>query len=50
MRDSIGRAAVRLGARYLRRRYRCEIRIGVGVAAAVVAIAVFLAARNVREG
>jgi hypothetical protein len=50
MRDSIGRVAVRFGARYLRRRYRREIRIGVGVAAAVVAVAVFLAARNVREG
>ena len=50
MRDSIGRATVRFGARYLRRRYRREIRIGVGVAAAVVAVAAFLAARNVREG
>jgi hypothetical protein len=50
MNDSVGRAAVRLGARYLRRRYRREIRIGAGVAAAAVAVAVFLATRNVREG
>jgi hypothetical protein len=50
MNDSIGKAAVRIGARYLRRRYRREIRIGAGVAAAVVAVAVFLATRNVREG
>jgi hypothetical protein len=50
MRDSIGKAAVRLGFRYLRRRYRREIRIGAGVGAAVLAVALFLAARNVREG
>jgi hypothetical protein len=50
MRDSIGRAAVRLGLRYVRRRYRREIRIGVGVGVGVAAVAVFLAARNVREG
>jgi hypothetical protein len=50
MYDSIGRTAVRLGARYLRRRYRREIRIGTGLAAAAVAVVVFLATRNVREG
>ncbi|HEY0316829.1 MAG TPA: hypothetical protein VGC49_00885 [Solirubrobacterales bacterium] len=50
MRDSIGKAAVRIGARYLRRRYRRQIRIGAGVAAAALGIAIFLATRNVREG
>jgi len=34
----------------MRRRYRREIRIGIGVGAALIAIAAFLASRNVREG
>jgi hypothetical protein len=50
MYDSIGKAAVRVGARYLRRRYRREIRIGAAIAAGIVTVAVFLATRNVREG
>jgi hypothetical protein len=50
MNDSIGRAAVRFAFRYLRRRYRREIRIGAGFAAVIVAVAAFLASRNVREG
>ena len=50
MQERIGKAAVRYGARYLRRRYRREIRIGLGVAAVGVAVAVYLGTRNVREG
>jgi hypothetical protein len=50
MYDSFGRAAVRFAFGYLRRRYRREIRIGIGVTAAILAIGAFLAARNVREG
>jgi ABC-type lipoprotein release transport system permease subunit len=50
MYDSIGEAAVRIGVRYLRRRYRRQIRIGAAIAAGIVAVAVFLATRNVREG
>ncbi len=50
MREQLGKAAVRYGSRYLRRRYRREIRIGIGVAAVGVAVAVYLGARNVREG
>jgi hypothetical protein len=50
MSESIGKAAVRIAIRYLRRRYRREIRIGVGLAAVVVGIGVALASRNVREG
>lgn len=50
MSDKLGRAAVRLAARYLRRRYRREIRIGL-VAALLVAVgAAWLASRDVREG
>jgi hypothetical protein len=50
MYDSFGKAAVRFGVRYLRRRYRRELRIGLGVAAVAIAIGAFLATRNVREG
>lgn len=50
MNESLGRLAVRFGAAYLRRRYRREIRIGIGVAAVGVAVAVYLATREVREG
>lgn len=50
MNDRIGRAAVRFAFDYLRRRYRREIRIGIGVGAVVVGISAYLATRNVREG
>jgi hypothetical protein len=50
MSDTLGKAAVRLAFKYLRRRYRREIRVGVGVAAVAVGVAVYLAARDVPEG
>ncbi len=50
MQERLGRVAVRYGSRYLRRRYRREIRIGIGVAAVGVAIAVYFGTRDVREG
>jgi hypothetical protein len=50
MSDSIGKAAVRIAIRYLRRRYRREIRIGAGLAAVAIGVALALASRNVREG
>jgi len=50
MQESIGRAAFRFAVTYLRRRYRREIRIGIGVAAVGTAVAVYLATREVREG
>ncbi len=50
MYDAFGKAAVRFAVGYMRRRYRREIRIGIGVGAALIAIAAFLASRNVREG
>jgi ABC-type lipoprotein release transport system permease subunit len=50
MNDSLGKAAVRIAFRYLRRRYRREIRIGFSISAVGLAIAVYLASRDVREG
>jgi hypothetical protein len=50
IRETAGRAAVRYGYRYLRRRYRREIRIGLAVAAVGAAAAVYFGTRNVREG
>lgn len=50
MYDNVGKAAVRFAFRYLRRRYKREIRIGIGVAAVFVAIGAYLASRNVPEG
>jgi hypothetical protein len=50
MYDSVGKAAVRFAFRYLRRRYRREIRMGAGVAVVAIGIAAYLATREVREG
>ncbi len=50
MYDSLGKAALRFAAGYLRRRYRREIRIGLGVAVGALAVAVYLANREVPEG
>ena len=36
--DRLGRAAVRFAVAYLRRRYRREIRVGIGVGAGVLAV------------
>jgi hypothetical protein len=48
--DRLGRAAIRFALSYLRRRYRREIRIGIGVGAATLALAAYFASRNVPEG
>ena len=48
--DKLGRAAIRFAIRYVRRRYRRQIRIGAGIAIAGVAVAVYVASRNVPEG
>jgi hypothetical protein len=48
--DALGKAALRFAIKYVRRRYRRQIRIGAGLAIAGVAIAAYLASRNVPEG
>ena len=48
--DRLGRVAIRFAVRYVRHRYRRQIRIGAGVAVAAIAVAAFLASRNVPEG
>lgn len=50
MYDSVGKAAVRFAFRYMRRRYRREIRIGTGIAVVAIGIAAYLATREVPEG
>lgn len=50
MYNTLGKAAVRFSYRYVKRRYRREIRIGLGVSAAFLAIGAYLATRNVPEG
>lgn len=50
MYDTLGKAAFRFAVAYVRRRYRREIRIGLGVTAVAVGIAAYLASRNVPEG
>lgn len=48
--DKLGRAALRFAVLYVRNRYRRQIRIGAGVAAAAVGVALYVAGRNVPEG
>jgi len=48
--DRLGRAAIRFALKYVRRRYRREIRIGAGLAALALAIAAYAATRSVPEG
>jgi hypothetical protein len=50
MYDRAGRAALGFAIAYLRRRYRRQIRIGAGLAAAAIGVAVYVASRNVPEG
>lgn len=50
MYDKLGKAALRFTVSYLRRRYRREIRLGVGIGAVAIGVAVYLASREVPEG
>jgi len=48
--ERLGRAAIRFAVRYVRVRYRRQIRIGIGLSVAGIAVAAYLASRNVPEG
>ena len=48
--DKLGKAAIRFALKYVRRRYRREIRLGIGLSIAGIAVAAYLASRNVPEG
>ncbi len=50
MYNKLGKVALRFGVAYLRRRYRRQIRIGAGVAAVAIGVAVYLANRDAPEG
>ena len=50
MYNKLGKAAIRFAFTYVRRRYRRQIRIGVGLAAVAIGVAAYLATRNVPEG
>jgi hypothetical protein len=47
---AIGKAVVKYTAFYLRQRYGRSARIGLGAAAVVLGVALYLASRNVPEG
>jgi len=50
MYNRLGKASLRFAFRYLRRRYRREARIALGVGVAAAAVAAYLATREVPEG
>ncbi|HEX5609848.1 MAG TPA: hypothetical protein VFX45_07140 [Solirubrobacterales bacterium] len=50
MYNALGKAAVRFALRYLRVRYRREIRIGAVAAVVAIFVGAYLATREVREG
>lgn len=47
---AIGKAVVKYSVLFVRRRYKRQLRVGAGLAAAAVGAAVYLANRNVPEG
>jgi hypothetical protein len=50
MYDRIGKAAMKFAFRYVRRRYRRETRIAIGLGILVAIAAAYLASREVPEG
>jgi hypothetical protein len=47
---AIGKAVVKLGVAFVRRRYGAQIRFAIGFGAAALAIGAYLASRDVAEG
>lgn len=50
MYNRLGKASIKFAFRYARRRYRREVRIAFGLGLVAVAIAAYLASREVPEG
>lgn len=50
MYNLIGKASIKFALRYVRRRYRRETRVALGLLVAVAAVAAYLASREVPEG
>lgn len=50
MYDRLGKASLKFAFRYMRRRYRREARIALGVGLVLAAAAAYLASREVPEG
>ncbi len=50
MYDTLGKAAFRFALTYFRRRFKREIRIGLGLGVVSIGIAAYFASRNVPEG
>ena len=50
MYNRLGKASVKFAFRYVRRRYRRQARIALGVGIGVAAVAAYLATREVPEG
>jgi hypothetical protein len=48
--SAIGRAVVKYGFAFVRRRYAKPLRIGAGLAVTAVGVVAYLASRNVPEG
>lgn len=48
--ETLGKVAIRFAVKYVRLRYRRQIRVGFAVAVAGLAIAAYVASRNVPEG
>jgi hypothetical protein len=47
---AIGKAVVKYGLLFVRRRYAAQLRIGIGAAVLAAGAAAYLASRNVPEG
>lgn len=47
---AIGKAVVKYGWLFMRRRYARQMRVGAGLAALGLGVALYLASRNVPEG
>lgn len=50
MYNRLGKASLRFAFRYVRRRYRRETRVALGLGVVAVAIVAYLASREVPEG